>query len=101
MQFFLILALVIILALVFFALQNSTVITLTFLVWEYTGSLAFIIALTFAAGILTGILLTVPSWWRKTRAYRASRRRLKELEQELSRAGQEGPRSSPEKGVEG
>lgn len=86
MQFFLFLALILALALVLFAVQNSTVITLTFIKWTFAGSLAFILALTFAGGMFTGIFLSIPTWWRKARENRAQRRRIQELEREVLNA---------------
>lgn len=83
MQFFLFIALILAFALVLFAVQNSTVITLTFITWKFEGSLAFILALVFGVGMLTGIFLAVPTLWRKARESRSQRKRIKELEREL------------------
>ena len=84
MQFFLFLALIFALALVLFAVQNSMVITLTFINWTFEGSLAFILALTFVAGMLAGIFLFIPTWWRKAMQGRTQRKRIQELEKEIS-----------------
>jgi uncharacterized integral membrane protein len=88
MQFFLFLALIIALALVLFAVQNSTVISLSFINWAFEGSLAFILTLTFAIGMLTGSLLFIPTWWKKIKTGRAQKKRISELERELSASGE-------------
>jgi uncharacterized integral membrane protein len=83
MQFFLFLALILVLALVLFAIQNSIAATLTFVTWNFESSLTFILALAFTAGMMTGIFLFIPTWWRKVRKNRAQRKRIQELEREL------------------
>ena len=45
---------------VIFALQNIDIVTVTFFSWHLTGSLALILLLTIAAGILVTILLILP-----------------------------------------
>ncbi len=83
MQLFLFLALFLALAFMFFAVQNLEVITVTLVTWTFEGSLAFILALAFSTGILTGILLFIPTLWRKLIAGRAQKKRIGELEKEL------------------
>jgi uncharacterized membrane protein YciS (DUF1049 family) len=56
---------------------------LTFITWKFEGSLAFILALVFGVGMLTGIFLAVPTLWRKAMESRLQRKRIKELEREL------------------
>jgi uncharacterized integral membrane protein len=46
---------------VIFALQNIDIVTVTFFSWHLTGSLALILLLTIAAGILVPLLLILPS----------------------------------------
>lgn len=45
---------------VIFALQNVFPVTVTFLGWEMTASLAVIVILSLILGVLTSILMTVP-----------------------------------------
>lgn len=61
MIFFLILGLLLGAVTVIFALQNLATITVVFLNWQIEGSLALIIILAVAMGILLSILLSVPS----------------------------------------
>ncbi len=48
-------------AAVIFALQNVFTVTVTFLVWELTASLAVLIILSLIIGIIVSILITIPS----------------------------------------
>ena len=81
MQIFLFFALLIVFALVLFAVQNSALVTVNFLAFHFEGSLAFILVVVFASGVLTGILMAVPSLWRKSSALREQRRKIKQLEE--------------------
>jgi uncharacterized membrane protein YciS (DUF1049 family) len=89
MQFFLFLALLIAAVLVLFAVQNATVVTLSFLTFHFVGSLAFILVVVFAAGFLAGILMSVPSILRKGSALREQKRKVKQLEEALKAAPQQ------------
>ena len=84
MQFFVLLALVIAIATVLFALQNSMIVTVSFLVFHYNGSLALILVLVFASGLLAGILMSLPSLLRKGADVRERKRRVKQLEQRMT-----------------
>jgi putative membrane protein len=79
-QIFLILSLLIAIVLVLFAVQNSVIVTVSFLSFHYSGSLALILVVVFALGLLAGILISVPSLFRKSSALREQKRRLKQLE---------------------
>ncbi len=96
MRFFLVLALILTILFVILAIQNPTVITLTFIKWTFSGPLTFILALIFAAGILGGIFLFIPTWWRKVKGCRAQKRRIQELERELLSATEQKDTPAPE-----
>jgi putative membrane protein len=83
MQFFLFLALLIAVALVLFAVQNAAIVTVSFFTFHFEGSLAFILVIVFAAGFLSGILMSVPSLLRKGSALREQRRKVKKLEEAM------------------
>ncbi len=83
MQLFLFLALIVVIIFALLAIQNHDLITIQFIKWSFSGPLAFILALTFLAGILTGVFMFIPSLWRKAKTGRAQRKRIKELEREL------------------
>jgi putative membrane protein len=97
MQFFIVLALLIVLVIVLFALQNSAIVTVSFLLFHYAGSLALILVVMFSLGLLVGILISIPSLLRKSSDLREQRRRVKQLEESLTRStasqpvGQEKP----------
>lgn len=44
-----------------FALQNTAIVTLSFLGWQFESSLALVIIIAAAAGVLMGILSALPS----------------------------------------
>src|SRR5574340_658448 len=85
MQILLFLALLIAFVLVLFAVQNSALVTVNFLAFHFEGSLAFILVVVFASGVLTGILVAVPSLWRKSSALREQRKKIRQLEETASR----------------
>lgn len=82
MQIFLILSILIAVALVLFAVQNSAVVTVSFLSLHYNGSLALILVVVFALGLLSGILISIPSLLRKSSTVREQKRRVKQLEED-------------------
>jgi uncharacterized membrane protein YciS (DUF1049 family) len=84
MQFFIVLALLIAIAIVLFALQNSALVTVSFLLLHYNGSLALILILVFTSGLLAGILNSLPSLLRKSFDLREQKRRVKQLEQSIT-----------------
>lgn len=62
--FFLLLALI-------FAIQNTEVISLKFLVWQFTGSQALIAVVLFVLGYLSGWLLQWPRIWKRNAEIRS------------------------------
>ncbi len=90
MQFFLFLALIFAFAIVLFAVQNAEIIKLTFVTMSFEGSLALVLVLAFAAGIMTGIFLFIPTWWKKSVEGRAQRKRVQQLEEDLLNITEQG-----------
>ncbi len=68
---------------VIFALQNIDIITVTFFSWHLTGSLALILLLTIASGILITILLVLPGSVRNYFRYKKLEKENKNLAEEL------------------
>jgi putative membrane protein len=95
MRLFIVLALLIAVVIVVFALQNSSIVTISFLAFHYNGSLALILVVVFALGLLAGLLISIPSLFRKSSALREQRRKIRQLEESVTRdmgsspAGQE------------
>ena len=85
MQIFIVLALLIASAIVLFALQNSAIVTISFLSLHYQGSLALILLMVFTLGLFAGILISIPSLLRKSSDLRGQKRRVKNLEQSITR----------------
>jgi putative membrane protein len=65
MQLQLIAALIIVLLIVMFAVQNAVSVSVIFLLWRLDASLAMVIAACFGLGALIGALVTVPSMLRE------------------------------------
>jgi uncharacterized membrane protein YciS (DUF1049 family) len=84
MQLLIVLALLIVVAIVLFALQNSAIVTISFLFFHYDGSLALILVLVFSSGLLAGLLISIPSLFRKSSDLREQKRRVKQLEQSIA-----------------
>jgi len=81
---YLIVALVIAVLAVLFALQNSMLITISFLSWEISGSLSLVLLATLAIGVLIGLLVLTPSALKKTIKTSSQRKRINALEHEVS-----------------
>jgi lipopolysaccharide assembly protein A len=86
MRLFIVLALLIAIAIVLFALQNSAVVTISFLSFHFSGSLALIVVVLFALGLLAGLLISLPSLLRKSSALREQKRKVKQLEESSGRS---------------
>jgi putative membrane protein len=91
MQLFIILALLIAIAIIIFAVQNSAIVTVSFLSFHYTSSLALILVVLFMLGLLAGILISVPRLLRKSSALREQKRKVKQLEESITRSTASNP----------
>ncbi|MFP4456535.1 MAG: lipopolysaccharide assembly LapA domain-containing protein [Clostridia bacterium] len=60
MHFFLIFALIIAIVTVFFAIQNTTMVTVYFFVWQFTSSLAIILLFSLGLGVILTLLISFP-----------------------------------------
>ncbi len=84
MQVFIIVALVIAVVAVIFALQNIAAVTVTFFFWSFHGSLALVLLLSVAAGVLISLLAGLPGLIRLRWAVGSQRKKLAILESERS-----------------
>ncbi len=84
MQILLIFSLVIAFLAILFAIQNTTVTTIRFLIWETEGSLALVLFIALVAGALISYLATTPGQIRQRRTISNQRKRIAEVERELS-----------------
>ena len=72
-----------------FALNNQADVTVRFFFgYQWTAPLVLVVLITFAAGLLLGVLGMVPRWWRQRRAA-AQARKLSEA------SAQPAPQSAP------
>ena len=81
MTFALITIIILALVSVVFAVQNSEVITVSFLAWQVDASLALILMITLVVGVLIGYLAGLPSVWKRSAETRQLRRRVEDLQQ--------------------
>jgi uncharacterized integral membrane protein len=81
--FSLILGIVLGAATVIFALQNVTVITITFFTWQLQGSLALILLLSTGMGVLISLLIVLPESIRSYFRYKKLQKENEKLEEAL------------------
>ncbi len=81
---YLIIALVIAVLAVIFALQNSMLVAVSFFSWTITGSLSLVLLATLAIGVLIGLLVLSPALLKKTIKSSSQRKRIDALENEVS-----------------
>ena len=84
MQLFTIAAMLIAASAVAFALQNSVQVMVTFLLWQFDSSLAFVLLLALAAGGFVVALVSTPSTLRKQWTVIRQNKRIAELEKTCS-----------------
>ncbi|WP_299414738.1 LapA family protein [Acaryochloris sp. IP29b_bin.148] len=82
-------ALLISLVAILFALQNSWGITVSFLIWRFYGSLALILLLTLAFGVIIGLLVTAPTIIKRGWVSSRQKRQLSQLEEEYQGQAQD------------
>ena len=98
--FYIVLLIAVAVLAVIFAVQNSAPITVSFFGRSAQASMSIVLVLTFAAGILIGMLLLFPSIWKRMRALSAQKRKTSEA-RKLAKETQETKASpSPEAGQE-
>ncbi len=84
MFIFLILGLILGALIIIFALQNITTVTGVFLTWQFQGSLALILVLAVASGILLCLFLSLPEVLRKRFLISKLKKKTNILEGELT-----------------
>jgi uncharacterized integral membrane protein len=68
---------------VIFALQNVSEVIVHFLFWQFQGSLAFLLLLSFFLGVLASLLAAVPARFKYSRALAERNNKIKELSDNL------------------
>jgi len=80
MQLQLIVAIIIAILAVVFALQNTVPITVSFLTWRFESSLALVLLITLALGILMSLLVSVPSVLKKMKIISSQKKKIQKLQ---------------------
>jgi uncharacterized integral membrane protein len=91
MQLQLIVAIIVAILAVVFALQNAVPITVSFLTWRFESSLALVLLITVALGILMSLLVSVPSMIKTKRMISSQKKRIRELENGLQKEAENKP----------
>ena len=82
MQIYIIAALAIAIIAVIFGLQNLAAVTISFFFWSIHGSLALVLLITLAAGVLLSFLVSQPSLIRAKWTNASQKKKLASLETE-------------------
>lgn len=80
MQLQLIVAIIVAILAVVFALQNAVPITVSFLTWRFESSLALVLLITLALGIIMSLLVSVPSMIRTRKIITNQKKKIQKLE---------------------
>lgn len=86
MPYFLIVAVIIAILAVIFALQNTVPVTVSILFFEFQSSLALVLLLTLAIGILLGIIVLATRMFKMRRKISSHKKEVEELEDRLQKA---------------
>jgi uncharacterized integral membrane protein len=89
MRLFLILAVIIAILAIIFALQNAVPIAISLGIWRIEISLALVLVLTLGVGVVVGLLVSVPSLMRQKWKLAHQKRQNKDLEKELNEQTQQ------------
>ena len=85
MQLQLIVAIIVAILAVVFALQNAVPITVSFLTWRFESSLALVLLITLALGIIMSLLVSVPSMIKTRKIISNQNKKIRELESGLQK----------------
>ncbi len=90
MQFFLFIAVVILIILGVITVQNPNIeIAVKFIKWDFSGPVALVLAVPFVAGIIASMFMFIPPWMKKASLARTHKKRIQELELEIANASEE------------
>ena len=79
-----IIAILIALLAVVFALQNSQIVMVNLFFWDFSSSMALMMLITLVIGIVSGMLTMFPTIYRKNSAVKSHNKKIMELEKQLS-----------------
>ena len=92
MHLYLIIALIVSIFSVVFAVQNAVPVTVSLLGWRFESSLALVLLVTFALGVVTSLLVSIPAMVKRRR------RKIRELRESYGR--EEGGEAEKPHGTE-
>jgi uncharacterized integral membrane protein len=79
-------AVILLVLLLIFIIQNSQQVTLNFLLWQFRGSLALILLITFIVAIIISLLIAIPiafKRWRDKNDLKESEIKQKEIDNNI------------------
>jgi uncharacterized integral membrane protein len=89
MQILLIFSFIIAFVAIIFAIQNTAITPIRFLLWESEGSLALILFISLVAGALISYLATTPTQIKRRMTISNQRKRISEVEGQLASTQEE------------
>jgi uncharacterized integral membrane protein len=89
MQILLIFSFIIAFLAILFAIQNTEIVSIRYLLWETQGSLALILFIALVAGALISYLATTPGQIKQRMANSSQRKQITELEAQLAKTQDE------------
>lgn len=93
MEFYLIIALIIVTIVAIFAIQNAHLVTIKFLLWKFEGSLVLVLLAFFAGGFLTALFLSLRERIKRRRTHE-EKRPVSEWHLDRSKSTKEKPAES-------
>ncbi|MBN1622696.1 MAG: LapA family protein [Endomicrobiales bacterium] len=82
MQFLLFFAVIIAIFAVIFAVQNTAVVTISFIAWRFQGSLALILLIAFGLGAIVSVLVSLPASMKRGRLLAQYKKKLQDIKRE-------------------
>ena len=89
MLFFVIFGLIIAIAAILFAFQNSAIVAINFGIWEFKESLAIVLLITLGLGIIISLLLSIPTFIKRGWKSSNQNKKITDLEYKLQSRSEE------------
>lgn len=83
----LIIAILLSLLLVIFALSNNYIVDINLLLWNFKVSMPLLLISTFALGVLAAMLYNMPSWWRTRKLKKSLAKENQSLKDQINQLG--------------
>ncbi|MFE4105267.1 lipopolysaccharide assembly protein LapA domain-containing protein [Almyronema epifaneia] len=99
MRLFIVAALAIALLAILFAVQNTNLVTINLLTWQFRESLALVLLATLAIGVVIGLLVSMPALIRRDWRNSRFKRQVDSLEAQITAAQQDMAAQSEKQGA--